>query len=226
MATSRAISRQSLPDAIAQDLRERILNGELAEGETIRQSTLAEEYNVSRMPAREALRRLDAEGLVHLTTNRGATVTLHSLAEIAEIFDLRAMLEVDLFRRAIPQMTPQDFALCDRLLSDMEQSYSDDDVGRWGGLNHDYHTALYAAASRQLTNDLLQRIALHSDRYIRIHLSVMQQLEPAELEHRQLLELARAGQVDEACAALRHHIKRSKGQLLDLITKARHRDSG
>ena len=224
MATTRAISRQSLPEAIADDLRERILNGELAEGELIRQEALAEEYDVSRMPVREALKRLDAEGLVQLTTNRGTTVMLHSLAEIAEIFDLRIMLEVDLFRRSIPQMTATEFAVCEDLLAQMEQSFGDGDVARWGALNHDYHTALYAAADRQLTNELLRRIGIQSDRYIRIHLSVMHQRGPAQAEHRQLLDFAHAGKIDEACALLRDHIGRSKSQLLDLISTARNRN--
>ena len=90
MAGTRRISKKSLPDVIADDLRERILSGELPEAETIRQEALAEEYDVSRMPIREALKRLNAEGLVELTNNRGATVTKHSLPEIGEIFDLRA----------------------------------------------------------------------------------------------------------------------------------------
>ena len=120
MAGKRAISRQNLPDVIANDIRERILSGELAEGESIRQEALAEDYDVSRMPIREALKRLDAEGLVQLTANRGATVTKHSLQEIGEIFDLRLMLEADLFRRAIPLMSEADFARCAQLLEQMD----------------------------------------------------------------------------------------------------------
>ena len=89
MTNKRAILRKSLPDMISDDIRERILNGELSEGDAIRQVALAEEYNVSRMPVREALKRLDAEGLVQLTNNKGATVITHSLDEIGEIFDLR-----------------------------------------------------------------------------------------------------------------------------------------
>ncbi|HAR54538.1 MAG TPA: GntR family transcriptional regulator, partial [Roseovarius nubinhibens] len=82
MPSKRPIPRQSLPDAIASDIRERILNGELVEGEVIRQEALADEYDVSRMPIREALKRLDAEGLGQFTTNRGASVTKHSPREI------------------------------------------------------------------------------------------------------------------------------------------------
>ncbi|ATG45395.1 GntR family transcriptional regulator (plasmid) [Phaeobacter sp. BS52] len=221
MAARRAISRNTLPDVIAADLRERILSGELAEGEPIRQEALAEEYDVSRMPVREALKRLDAEGLVLFTNNRGATVTKHSLREIAEIFDLRILVEVDLFRRSIPAMTTTDFARCSQILDEMDASYDADDVATWGALNHRYHSALYAAAERKLTNEMLQRLSLHSDRFIRMHLSVMKQREPAKAEHRELLALAEARDVNAACAALTRHISRTKEELLTLVAENR-----
>ncbi|ATG37584.1 transcriptional regulator, GntR family (plasmid) [Phaeobacter piscinae] len=221
MAARRAISRNTLPDVIAADLRERILSGELAEGEPIRQEALAEEYDVSRMPVREALKRLDAEGLVLFTNNRGATVTKHSLREIAEIFDLRILVEVDLFRRSIPAMTTTDFARCTQILDEMDASYDADDVARWGALNHRYHSALYAAAERKLTNEILQGLSLHSDRFIRMHLSVMKQREPAKAEHRELLALAEARDVNAACAALTRHISRTKEELLTLVAENR-----
>lgn len=221
MTGKRAIPRLSLPEVIANDLRERILSGDLAEGETIRQESLAEEYEVSRMPIREALKRLDAEGLVNLTTNRGATVTKHSLAEMGEIFDLRTLIEVDLFRRAIPLMTESDFAQSAKILDQMEDSYDSDDVGRWGALNYDYHSALYSAAGRGLTNELLQRVNLQSDRYVRMHLSVMKQRQPAKDEHRRLLTLAQEGRVEEACELLIEHIERTKEQLLQMVASKR-----
>ncbi|AHD11459.1 GntR family transcriptional regulator [Phaeobacter gallaeciensis] len=221
MAARRAISRNTLPDVIAADLRERILSGELAEGEPIRQEALAEEYDVSRMPVREALKRLDAEGLVLFTNNRGATVTKHSLREIAEIFDLRILVEVDLFRRSIPAMTTTDFARCDQILDEMDASYDADDVATWGALNHRYHSALYAAAERKLTNEMLQGLSLHSDRFIRMHLSVMKQREPAKAEHRDLLALAEARDIDAACTALTRHISRTKEELLTLVAENR-----
>lgn len=225
MGGKRAIKRQSLPDVIASDIRERILNGDLAEGVTVRQEALAEEYSVSRMPVREALKRLDAEGLVQLTNNQGATVTKHSLDEIGEIFDLRILIEVDLFRRAIPVMTAAQIARCEKVLEAMETSYDADDVVKWGALNYEYHSALYAPANRGLTNDVLQRINLQSDRYVRMHLSVMKQRDPARQEHRDLLDLARDGQVDKACALLTSHISQTKKNLLKLMTAKRERDT-
>ena len=221
MAGKRAITRQSLPDVIANDLRERILSGELAEGETIRQEALAEDYDVSRMPIREALKRLNAEGLVQWTNNRGGSVTKHSLSEIGEIFDLRSLIEVDLFRRSIPKMDAGDFARCEEILKQMETSYDDNDVSRWGILNDEYHSALYTASDRKLTQELLDRINMQSDRYVRMHLSVMKQREPAKMEHRDLLQLARDGKVEDACELLTSHIRRTKEQLLEMIASKR-----
>lgn len=221
MTAKRKIARQSLPDVITDDLRERILSGDLAEGAVIRQEALADEYDVSRMPIREALKRLDAEGLVHLTNNRGASVVKHSIAEIAEIFDLRILIEVNLFKRAIPNMTQADFDRCEMILAQMEASYDADDVGHWGALNFDYHTALYAAAKRGLTNELLYRVNLQSDRYVRMHLSLMEYRDGAKDEHRRLLELAKARDVNAATASLTQHIQNTKDELLTLITALR-----
>jgi len=221
MIEKHATAKQSLPDVIANDLRERILSGELAEGEAIRQETLAAEYQVSRMPIREALKRLTAEGLVQWAKNRGGSVAKHSLSEIGEIFDLRILIEVDLFRRSIPNLSAGDIARCDGILAQMEASFDENDPGSWGALNHSFHMSLCAAAQRGLTNELLERINLQSDRYVRMHLSVLQQREPAKTEHRALLDLARKGAVDEACMLLEAHIRRTKEQLLELIALKR-----
>lgn len=226
MAAGRLVKKQSLPEIIANDLRERILSGEMPEGASIQQEVLAEEYGVSRMPVREALKRLNAEGLLSWETNRGGSVVKHSLSEIGEVFDLRALVEVDLFRRAIPHMTATDFMRCEDLLAEMEASYEANDVARWGKLNHDYHTALYRAANRRLTDDMLTRISLQSDRYVRIHLSVMKQRDPARAEHRKLLELARQGDVDGAAELLQGHILRTRDALLTLVAAQRSQTEG
>lgn len=221
ITSKRAILRQSLPDIIADDIRERILSGELSEGEAIRQEALADEYQVSRMPIREALKRLDAEGLVQLTNNKGASVIKHSLSEIGEIFDLRRLIEVDMFRRAIPKMTVTDFALSDKLVNEMDASYAANDVAKWGSLNAQYHSSLYAAADCKFTNELLKKISLRSDRYVRMHLTVMPELEMVKDQHHQLLILAQKQEVDQACELLTNHILRAKNDLLALIAENR-----
>ena len=101
-AAAHRIHRQSLPEALAASLQERILNGEFKDGEPLIQEAIAEEYEVSRMPVREALRQLEASGLIVLKTHKGAVVTSIPTEQIGELFDLRALLECDILGRAIP----------------------------------------------------------------------------------------------------------------------------
>lgn len=221
MALKRAVVRQSLPDVIVADLRQRILSGDLEEGELIRQELLAEEYDVSRMPIREALKRLDAEGLVVFTNNRGATVTKHTLEEIAEIFDVRMMLEVDLFTRAIPLMQDDHFELCESILKEMELSYERGDVAAWGPLNARFHGTLYAAADRALTTNLLERASLQSNRYVSMHIDQLKKSKSAQQDHSDLLMLARQRNVNAAADKLRSHIENTKQQVLEWVTSSR-----
>src|SRR4051812_530007 len=96
------IQRQTVAGMTVEALRERILRGDYPEGEPLRQDALADELGVSRIPVREALRQLEAEGLVTFNPHRGAVVSSLSLEEIDELFELRAKIESDLLRRAVP----------------------------------------------------------------------------------------------------------------------------
>ncbi len=104
------IERKTVAMLALERLRERILHGDYPEGAPLRQDALAAELGVSRIPVREALRQLEAEGLVTFSPHVGAVVSSLSLAEIKELFDLRALLESELLRRAIPHMHEDDLA--------------------------------------------------------------------------------------------------------------------
>src|SRR5205085_4834 len=89
---STAIPRQSLSAAVVERLREKILSGELREGEQLRQDAIATEFQISRIPVREALSHLAAEGLITIVANRGAIVSALSPDEIMQLFETRAVL--------------------------------------------------------------------------------------------------------------------------------------
>src|SRR5262245_22689559 len=101
------IRRQTLTSMTADAVRERILRGHYAEGHPLRQELIAAELGVSRIPVREALRQLEAEGLVTFNPHHGAVVSTLSLKQIQEVFELRAEIESDLIRRATPHLTPE-----------------------------------------------------------------------------------------------------------------------
>ena len=116
------IPRQSLSAAVLERLREKILTGELREGEQLRQEAIAAEFEISRIPVREALSHLAAEGLVTIIANRGAVVTSLSPEEIVETFETRAVLECHMLRKAMPNFQEKDFRRAEEILVQFEQA--------------------------------------------------------------------------------------------------------
>lgn len=220
-AGSRGIKRQSLPETLAEALRERILNGEFKEGDQLVQETIAAEYEVSRMPVREALRQLEASGLVVLKTHKGAVVTTLPNEQIEELFDLRALLECELLGHAVPKLTDEDTARSRDLLDALEAAYHRADIGQWGALNWAFHRSLYLPSQRVQTLAVVQGINIQTDRYIRLQLLLTGAVADAEQEHREILRLCEARDVKGAVRYLRGHILRAGRNLLVAIAANR-----
>ena len=96
---------------------ERILSGDIAAGEPLQTSALAEALNVSRIPVREVLLQLEAEGLVKFEPHKGATATVLSVEQVTELFELCAMIETDLLAKAIPLLQEADLEKAERVLN-------------------------------------------------------------------------------------------------------------
>lgn len=213
-AKDRRIKRQSVPESLRDSLQERILNGEFREGDALIQDAIAEEYDVSRMPVREALRQLEACGLIAMRTHKGAVVTSVPTEQIEELFELRALLECDLIVRAIKRMTDQDIAEARAILEQLETSFQDGDMASWGRLNWAFHRRLYLPADRVQTLAILQGVNLRVERYIRLHLLLTDGLESAQRDHREILRLCALREADRAAAFLKEHILSASRTLL------------
>ncbi|HWR36803.1 MAG TPA: GntR family transcriptional regulator [Clostridia bacterium] len=221
-AESSAIQRQSLASAVADKLRQKIIRGELHEGEQLRQDAIAAEFQVSRIPVREALRHLQAEGLITIVANRGAVVSALSPEEIGELFDIRAVLECHVLREAIPNFTDEDFRKAEEILKGYEQVVEQDtDISSWGQWNWQFHSTLYAPANRPVLINLLRTLNNNSDRYTRLHLVFTRDLHRAGRAHRILLNACKTRQPDVACEALWHHIIEAGQYLQDFIKSRR-----
>ncbi len=214
---SRHIKRQSVPESLRESLQERILSGDIAEGDWLIQDAIAEEYGVSRMPVREALRQLEALGLVVMHTHRGAVVTSVPTEQIEELFELRALLECDVLRRALERMTDQDIADAQAILNELDASYRREDMAGWGRLNWAFHRSLYACSGRVQTLNILQVINLQIERYIRLHLLLTQGSGEAERDHHELLRLCALRDGDGAVALLKHHILATGRSLVNAL---------
>lgn len=210
--------RQTVTSAAVTELRRRIISGSVAAGEALRQDALAREFGISRIPIREAFHQLAAEGLVTLHPHRGAVVTTLSAADIAELFDLRAMLEPDLIRRAVPRLQASDFIEAGRILAHYETAIRDGDVDAWGELNTEFHLALYRAADRNQTLDLVRVLLAKSDRCTRVQLAMSDGATTrARHEHETLLAHCRTGDADGAAKLTLDHVLAVRHDLLDLL---------
>lgn len=201
------LERRTIASAAAAAIRLRILNGDFAEGESLRQDALAAELGISRIPVREAFRQLEAEGLVTLLPHRGAVVSALSVAEIAEIFDLRAVLEPDLLAHALPRLTPVDLQRAAAILGEFERALAEGDVHAWGEMNTRFHLALYTPSGRSRSLAIVHSLLANADRYTRMQLVLTRGTERAQAEHRALLTLCEAGEAEAAIKLLARHIE-------------------
>jgi DNA-binding GntR family transcriptional regulator len=216
------LPRQSLASAVLERLREQILSGELREGEQLRQDAIAAEFQISRIPVREALSHLAAEGLITIVANRGAVVSALSPEEIMQMFETRAVVECYMLRCAIPNMTAEDFEAAENILKDYEESLEkDSEMKSWGSWNWSFHSALYARADRAFMLAYAKNLNINCDRYTRLHLVFTREQHRAGQAHRELLDACKTKDPDLAAAALWKHITEAGEYLREFIRKRR-----
>ena len=205
---------------VVETLREKIISGEIKAGESLRQAALAQELNVSRIPVREALLQLEAEGLVSFEPHKGATATELNAAQVEELFDLRVMLECDLLAASLPLLTEEKLAQATEILAKLDRALGKENAANtWSELNSSYHNCLYSAANRPQTQDLVNILNKNADRYIRMHLLWAGGISKASPEHNQLLAFCKTGDVDQAVAILKQHILSSRDEIKAFLTQ-------
>ncbi|ABE54668.1 transcriptional regulator, GntR family [Shewanella denitrificans OS217] len=214
------IVHQTRTQVVLKVIREWILSGQIKGGEPLRQSYIAQKLNVSRIPVREALVQLDAEGLVNFEPHKGATATLLSVEQVTELFELRAMIEVDLLAKAIPNLQDVHLIKAQSVLDQLELAFKlESSVATWSELNRQFHTCLYQAANRPHTLEVVQGLNIHSDRYIRLQLLHTGGIPTAEREHRALLELCQCKDIAGASELLHQHIIGALAAIKALVEK-------
>ena len=192
--------RQSTPDAVAEALRQAILLGIFKAGQSLRQDEIATQFGISRIPVREALRQLEAEGLVTLYPNRGATVSVLSAAEAQEICEIRIALETLALQLAISNLTEADIQ---RAIAILEATDQATDPRRWAELNWEFHATLYTSAHRPRLLTMIKTLHINVDRYRHLQINYQDQ---SQTEHWKLLEVCKQRDMNKAIDILKHHI--------------------
>jgi DNA-binding GntR family transcriptional regulator len=216
------IPRQSLSSAVADKLRNQIIRGEIPEGSQLRQDVIAAKYHVSRIPVREALRQLDAEGLITIVPNRGAIIPQLSPNDIEELFAIRALLEPEILKLSIPRLLPADFAEAEAVLNKyVGELQRESHIATWGQLNSQFHSILYSRADRPHFMSIIRNVNHTGERYTRLQLYLTHGVKRANEEHHRILELCRKRDVEAACELLRQHIQYAGQSLKQVLQQNR-----
>jgi DNA-binding GntR family transcriptional regulator len=187
-------------------LRSDIVAGALPPGQPLRQEELAERFGVSRLPVRDALLRLEAEGLVDVDPSRGAFVASLSAAEAREIHDLRVLLEGDAIARAVPVMTSADLT---RVELAHLASVRAGDGPEWSARDREFHLALYEPGNRPRQLALIENLRVTLDRCQRAHAALPCHTTEWLRDHEALVAACRAGDASGARRLLVGHLERA-----------------
>jgi DNA-binding GntR family transcriptional regulator len=209
---------QTLAQRTADAIRQMILSGSLAAGHVLRQEDLAQQIGVSRIPVREALRQLEAEGYVDLHAHRGATVAGLSADEALEIYEIRASLETLALKLAIPKLSAAQLAHAATLLDQIDGAAPS--FGTWAELNWSFHETLYAPCGKPRLLSMIKALHDNVGRYLRTSLTVGAHSPPSQAEHRTLLAACRRRDTQLALTLLDKHLASTAHKLaIQLRTK-------
>jgi DNA-binding GntR family transcriptional regulator len=217
----------SLPEVVYGHLRDLILSGRYAAGQPLRQEEIARSLNVSRVPVREALTRLESEGLVQLRPRRGYMVVALSPDEILEISDIAERLESLAAHEAAKRRTPADIEALEAILTEMDRigtlarTGDEEALSAWAAKHREFHARLFSTSGRKSLCRLISLARDQLEPFIRVEISMSDYLRHATAEHRRILELVRLGAAEEAGALAAEHIKKSCERLLKLAKQAR-----
>jgi DNA-binding GntR family transcriptional regulator len=190
---------------VADTLRQAIYSGSLADGTTLNQVVIAKALGVSRVPVREAMQQLQAEGLITVRPHYPAVVTALTVDRVSELFEIQSLLEEYIAQRGVPRMNVK--ALSD-LRAMVNQMKATNELEEWLRINAAFHIELNRWSGAELAIDLSQQLRLRGQRYLNLWSDGkgIDRIEDANREHGLILDLIAAGDIDGACAAIKQHV--------------------
>lgn len=193
-------------DQIREALEEMIVEGRFADGDRLDEVRLAEHFQVSRTPLREAFQALAASGLVELRLRRGAFVRFPALDEVVEMFEVMAEIEALCGRQAVRRMTPEDHTAIESALIACELASASSDTEGYYRANRDFHLAIYRASGNRFLAAEAERLHRRLKPFRRLQLRMRGRMHESLAEHRAILNALTAGNPTLAADELRRHI--------------------
>ncbi len=206
---------RSLQEIVRKRLRDAILKARYQPGDRLSIGAIARTCGVSPIPVREALRSLEAEGLVEFRPNRGVVIKALSLRELRETFLIRIPLECLATREAIPNLREAEFEHLEGLISKMDACANEPDS--WLALNQQFHLYLYAAANLPRLYQMLTGLWGVVRPYLRVYITQTADLTQAQSEHRAILEASRRRDIATAARVTEEHLTSTRNVVIAVL---------
>lgn len=206
-----------LRDVVFQTLREAILRGELKPGERLMEIALAERLGVSRTPIREAIRKLELEGLVIMIPRRGAQVAKITEKDLTDVLEVRIGLENMVIEKACHLMTPEQLNRLEEAERDFEKAMADGDLKKLAIADEQFHNLIYEACDNRR---LLQMLSNLREQLYRYRIEYMKDEDTRNLlveEHRDIYEAISMRDIERAKAHAFVHVDNQRKAILRSI---------
>ena len=202
------IQRVSMVDNVTERLRRALLAGDIKPGERIKVAELEKSFGVSHIPIREAVRRLESEGLIVTLPQRAAVAASVDLGDLSGLYDLRRIVECEVIRRSVETMSDEQVEVVRTALEALEAVAQDHESPQFWDLHRDFHWALLEPGASAWIQRVLDQIWLASQRYVRLF--VAKTVDDAMRDHRELLAACEKRDAAGAEQLLRHHLDRTE----------------
>lgn len=205
-------------EIIYEHLRQAILEGVMKPGERIVERDIAAKFNASRTPVREALRKLESEGLIEYLARRGVIVRGFNVGEVEEIYNIRKVLECLAIRSAIKNITADRITELKRIVQELEQVENGNAVKTTFQGLHEFDDLIADTANMPILKGFLQTLKESLQRYRRINLSHHPRRRDAVKEHQQILQAIIDRDVERAEEVVKLHVDNSRKEIMKLIS--------
>lgn len=202
---------------LKQELEQEIVTGILAPGTRLDEVSLAERFNVSRTPVRQALHELSSIGLVDIRPRRGAVVASVGLKDLLDMFEVMAEMEGLCGAFAARRATKSEQDALARVHAASRDAMKADDPDGYYAINVDFHETIYAASHNAFLAEQTRQLRNRLAPYRRLQLRQLNRLADSFAEHTRIVDAIFARDADEAAALLRGHVTTQSGSFNDFI---------
>lgn len=206
-----------LRELVFESLREAIIMGNLRPGERLMEIQLAEQMGVSRTPVREAIRKLELEGLVVMVPRKGAYVAGLSIKDIADVFEIRKALEGLAAELAADRISDEEIENLERVLHRLADSVEHKKLDEFIDVDTEFHAVLFQAGRNDRLSQMISNLREQIHRFRNTSLSMPGRMTAALEEHRKIVEAISQHDVDEAKRLAQEHIENAENTIMELI---------